>query len=339
MIELINITKEFVNDSKTFNAVEDVSLTINDGEIFGFIGYSGAGKSTLIRCINLLERPTHGRILIDGVDMMSLSESQLRKQRSKIGMIFQHFNLMKSRTIYDNIALALHNSNLKKEDKHHRILELLEFVGIPDKAKAYPSQLSGGQKQRVAIARALANNPNILLCDEATSALDPQTTGTILQLLKELNKKLGITIVIITHEMHVIKSICNRVAIMEQGEVKEVNQVTEIFTEPKAVITQDFVESTSNIRGIYDLIKRKPDTLNIKDGDKVVKMTFKGDVTKEAILSSLSKEFDIDASIIFANIEVINDAIMGVMVVVMRGTRIDEALKTLSNYQINWEVL
>lgn len=339
MITLKDITKEYLNNGRSFKAVDSVSLTIDKGEIFGFIGYSGAGKSTLVRCINLLERPDSGDVIIDGVSMMSLGEKALREQRKNIGMIFQHFNLMASRTIEDNVMLALENSNLNKEEKRKRARDLLELVGIEGKKNAYPTQLSGGQKQRVAIARALANNPSILLCDEATSALDPQTTQTILELLKKLNRELGLTIIMITHEMHVIKSLCHRVAIMEQGKVKEVDTITSIFTKPQADITKEFVESTSNIRSIFELIDSNPDSLNIIDGDILVKLTFTQDNTSEAILSSLSKEYDIDASILFANVEVVQSKIIGVMVVNMRGLQTRQALDSLNALNVTWEVI
>ena len=215
MIDLSHISKDFGDGEAQVHAVRDVSLKIADGDIFGVIGFSGAGKSTLVRCINLLERPTAGRVVVDGQEMMQLSSAQLRQARKKIGMIFQHFNLMPSRTVADNVAYPLRRSGLSKQERLARVRELLELVGIADKENAYPSQLSGGQKQRVAIARALANEPKVLLCDEATSALDPQTTKAILHLLREVNEKLGITIVLITHEMAVVKEICNRVAVID----------------------------------------------------------------------------------------------------------------------------
>lgn len=339
MITLKDVSKEYLNNGHSFKAVDSVSLTIEKGEIFGFIGYSGAGKSTLVRCINLLERPDSGDVIINDISMMSLGEKELREQRKNIGMIFQHFNLMASRTIEDNVMLALENSKLNKVDKKKRARELLELVGIESKKHDYPSQLSGGQKQRVAIARALANNPSILLCDEATSALDPQTTQTILELLKKINKELGITIIMITHEMHVIKSLCHRVAIMEQGKVKEVGTITSIFTKPQAAITKEFVESTSNIRSIFELIETNPTSLNIIEGDILVKLTFNQDNTSEAILSSLSKQYDIDASILFANVEVVQSKIIGVMVVNMRGLQTKQALDSLNALNVTWEVL
>jgi len=212
MIRLENVSKTFTDSNKEVHAVNNVSLTINDGDIFGIIGFSGAGKSTLVRCINLLEKPTDGKVFVDDAEITALSGKDLRKARKKIGMIFQHFNLMPSRTIFGNVAYPLRGSGLSKEEIKEKVHHLLELVGISEKENAFPSQLSGGQKQRVAIARALANDPNILLCDEATSALDPQTTKSILKLLQQLNQTLGITVVVITHEMAVVKEICNRVA-------------------------------------------------------------------------------------------------------------------------------
>ena len=233
MIELKNVTKNFSAGNNTVHAVKDVSLVIDKGEIFGIIGFSGAGKSTLVRCINLLERPDTGNVIVDGNDLTALKARDLRMARKKIGMIFQHFNLMPSRTVAGNVEYSLFGGRLSKEAKRKKVRELLSLVDIADKENAYPSQLSGGQKQRVAIARALANDPKVLLCDEATSALDPQTTASILELLQDLNKKLGITIVVITHEMAVVKQICDRVAVMENGNVVEEGDVFSIFANPK----------------------------------------------------------------------------------------------------------
>lgn len=239
MIKLKQVSKTFDTKSGNVHAVKDVNLEIQDGEIFGIIGFSGAGKSTLVRCINLLERPTQGRVLIDEVDLMDLDEKKLREVRKKIGMIFQHFNLMRSRTVYQNIEFPLKKTKLTKNEREEKIASLLELVGLTDKRDAYPSQLSGGQKQRVAIARALANDPKVLLCDEATSALDPQTTQSILKLLKKVNEEMGITIVLITHEMAVVKDICDRVAIMEEGTVVEAGNTVDVFSHPQVRITRD----------------------------------------------------------------------------------------------------
>ena len=247
MIELTHVSKDFGKGQQEVHAVRDVSLSIDKGEIFGIIGFSGAGKSTLVRCINLLERPTAGTVMVDNKDLTALSARELRQARKKIGMIFQHFNLMPSRTVAGNVAYSMRGSGLSRKETADKVARLLELVGIGDKANAYPSQLSGGQKQRVAIARALANDPNVLLCDEATSALDPQTTRSILYLLKHLNETLGITIVLITHEMAVVKEICSRVAVMEHGSVVEQGDIFSIFISPKQPVTQDFIRTTSNL--------------------------------------------------------------------------------------------
>lgn len=253
MIRLENVSKTFTDSNKEVHAVNNVSLTINDGDIFGIIGFSGAGKSTLVRCINLLEKPTDGKVFVDDAEITALSGKELRKARKKIGMIFQHFNLMPSRTIFGNVAYPLRGSGLSKEEIREKVHHLLELVGISEKENAFPSQLSGGQKQRVAIARALANDPNILLCDEATSALDPQTTKSILKLLQQLNQTLGITVVVITHEMAVVKEICNRVAVMDHGDVVEEGEVFHVFASPKEPLTRSFIKTTSNLQKIEEL--------------------------------------------------------------------------------------
>lgn len=236
MIEIQNLSKTYSNSGEPVKALENVSLTINDGEIFGIIGLSGAGKSTLVRCINLLEKPTEGRVLLDGQDLTGLSEKELLKVRRGIGMIFQGFNLLEQRTVLKNVCFPLEIAGEKKEPARARALELLEMVGLKDKADVYPSQLSGGQKQRVAIARALATKPKYLLCDEATSALDPNTTRSILELLKEINENLGVTIVVITHEMRVIDRICDRVAVIDQSHIAEEGLVSEVFANPRSDI-------------------------------------------------------------------------------------------------------
>ena len=227
MITLEHVSKTFTTKSGYVHAVKDVSLQINEGEIYGIIGFSGAGKSTLVRCINLLERPQEGKVIVDGKDLLSLDSAQLRSTRKKIGMIFQHFNLMRLRTVAQNVAFPLKKSGLSKEEIHRKVQELLALVDLSEKANVYPSQLSGGQKQRVAIARALANDPKVLLCDEATSALDPQTTHSILKLIKDINQKLHLTVVLITHEMGVVKEICDRVAVMEDGRIVEEGSIVD----------------------------------------------------------------------------------------------------------------
>ena len=242
MIELNDVSKVFSEGKSSFAAVSDVTLSIREGEVFGIVGYSGAGKSTLVRCINLLERPTSGSVTVDGQDLTKLRGRALSEARRKIGMIFQQFNLFSTRTVFDNVAYPIRYSGLSKAELKKRVESLLDFVELGDKRNAYPSQLSGGQKQRVAIARALACDPKVLLCDEATSALDPQTTKSILRLLKRLNRETGITIVMITHQMQVVKEICDRVAVMEKGRVVETGDVLDVFTHPQAPITRSFVD-------------------------------------------------------------------------------------------------
>ncbi|WP_282926023.1 methionine ABC transporter ATP-binding protein [Helcococcus kunzii] len=337
MIEIRNVSKTFKVNNNNVEAVKNANLTINKGEIFGFIGYSGAGKSTIVRCINLLERPTEGSIYYDGNDITKLSKKDLRLVRKEIGMIFQHFNLLKSLNVRENIAFNLKNSNLSKEEINSRVDELLQLVGIPDKANSYPAQLSGGQKQRVAIARALANNPKVLLCDEATSALDPQTTTQILKLLKELNQKLGLTIVIITHEMHVIKNICDRVAVMENGKIVEIGEVFDIFSNANSSISQEFVNSISNQNKIINLIKQDRTLFGAGMDDEILHLDFVGSNTKDSIISNVSRKFNIDCNIIFGDVDVIKNKILGRMIVSLKGENIQEAKTYLTTQGIKWE--
>lgn len=342
MIYLKNICKTFIDDNKKeVHAVNDVSLTINDGDIFGIIGFSGAGKSTLVRCINLLERPTSGTVEVDGKDLTKLSEKELRESRKKIGMIFQHFNLFPSRTIFGNVAFPLQGSGLSKEEIAAKVRNLLELVGISEKENAYPSQLSGGQKQRVAIARALANDPDILLCDEATSALDPQTTKAILDLLKDLNKKLGITIVVITHEMAVVKEICNKVAVMEKGRVVEEGDVFSIFANPQEALTQNFIKTTSNLRKIEDLVNEGSSLVDLKPGELIVRLSYIEKNISEPLISAMTYKFNVILNIIFANIEIIQDAPIGGTVAITSGKSedIDAALDYLREKNVGVEVI
>lgn len=335
MIEFINVSKTFQTKSTTVHAVNDVNLHIRAGEIFGVIGYSGAGKSTLIRLINYLERPTQGDVRINEAILGTLTQKALREKRKKIGMIFQGFNLYESRTVYDNVAFPLRYQGKSKHEIHEKIISLLELTGILDKQDAYPSQLSGGQKQRVAIARALANDPDILLCDEATSALDPQTTQNILKLLKHLNDMLGLTIVIITHEMAVIKEVCDRVAVMEDGYVKEVNDVVSIFSKPQASITQEFVQSVTRI----DTVMQRLESMHLSPGKTIVKLEFVGSNTKEAILSKMGQALGIETSIVLANVEIIQNEILGKMVVVLEKDRLNDATAFLELYEVHVEAL
>lgn len=341
MIELKNVTKTFKSGDYFIKAVDDVRLTINDSEIFGFIGYSGAGKSTLVRCINLLEKPDSGNVIIDGVDLTTLSEKELREERKNIGMIFQHFNLLHSISVFDNIAFSLKNTSLSKSEIETRVKELAEIVGIEREIYKYPSELSGGQKQRVAIARALASKPKILLCDEATSALDPKTTKSILELLKNLNKTLAITIVIITHEMDVIKTICDRVAIMEGGKVVESDNVLEVFRKPKAKISKDFIATTSNLSKVDELILEKSQLVETTENDRIIRIDFSGSDTKDATVSYISRNFDLDVSILFGDIDVITNTIVGSLIVLFKGEEKNqlEAIKYLNSNGISTKII
>ena len=321
MIELTHISKDFASGGRTVHAVQDVSLSIGKGEIFGIIGFSGAGKSTLVRCINLLERPTSGSVTVDGKEMTALSARELRQARKKIGMIFQHFNLMPSRTVFGNVAYPLRGSGLSGEQIADKVHRLLELVGIGDKAEAYPKQLSGGQKQRVAIARALANDPNVLLCDEATSALDPQTTKAILRLLKDLNEKLGITVVIITHEMAVVKEICDRVAVMDHGRVVEQGEVFNVFADPRQEITRSFIHTTSNLRKIEELIEEDSPVVQLKPGELIVRLSYIQRNVSEPLISTVSRKFDITLNIIFSDIAIVQNAPIGGTVAIISGER------------------
>ena len=340
MIELKHVSKRFTGANEV-EAVRDANITIADGEIFGIIGFSGAGKSTLVRCINLLERPTSGQVIIHGQDLTSLKEKQLRLARRKIGMIFQHFNLMKSRTVFSNVAYPLRGSGLSSQARKEKVTRLLQLVGLEEKATAYPSQLSGGQKQRVAIARALANDPGVLLCDEATSALDPQTTQDILRLLRQLNQDLGITIVLITHEMAVVKEICSRVAVMEKGVVVEQGDIYSLFSNPQHPVTQNFISTTENMDKLDDMLAGDPASLGIRQGDIVAKLEFTGESAGEALVSQLSREYSIDISIIFGNVEMLAGKPLGKLVVILRGDAqmLQSALNCIRENNVRLEVL
>lgn len=341
MIRLENVSKTFTDSNKEVHAVNNVSLTINDGDIFGIIGFSGAGKSTLVRCINLLEMPTEGKVFVDDAEITALSGKELRKARKKIGMIFQHFNLMPSRTIFGNVAYPLRGSGLSKEEIKEKVHHLLELVGISEKENAFPSQLSGGQKQRVAIARALANDPNILLCDEATSALDPQTTKSILKLLQQLNQTLGITVVVITHEMAVVKEICNRVAVMDHGDVVEEGEVFHVFASPKEPLTRSFIKTTSNLQKIEELIAADSPVVATKKGELIVRLTYVEKNTSEPLISTVTQKFGIILNIVFADVEIVQNAPIGgtVAIVSGEGSRIDEALQYLRDKNVGVEVI
>ncbi len=341
MVELTHISKDFGKGQKQVHAVKDVSLSVGRGEIFGIIGFSGAGKSTLVRCINLLERPTAGDVTVDGKRLTELSPKELRRERKKIGMIFQHFNLMPSRTVAGNVAYPLRGSGLSRKEIADRVQSLLTLVGIADKISAYPGQLSGGQKQRVAIARALANNPSVLLCDEATSALDPQATKAILHLLKHLNETLGITIILITHEMAVVKEICQRVAVMEHGRVVEEGEVFHVFAAPKQEITRRFIHTTSNLQKVEDLIAEHSPVVRLQPGEVIVRLSYLQKNVSEPLISTVSQKFGISLNIIFADITIVQDAPIGGTVAIISGDRgkITEAMEYLIEKNVGVEVI
>ena len=278
-------------------------------------------------------------MLVADYDLMSLSAKELREVRKKIGMIFQHFNLMKSRTVYQNIAFPLKDSKLSKEEKDKKILSLLELVDLKEKKDAYPSQLSGGQKQRVAIARALANSPKVLLCDEATSALDPQTTKSILKLLKRVNEELGITIVLITHEMAVIKEICDRVAVMENGHVVEEGNIVDIFTNPHAEVTRNFIASTSNLSQIYEMVEQGSDLTRLQSGEVLVRLHYGGTGTGKPLISEISRKFNVNTNIIFGNVEVLHHIPLGDLIMILGGEQVDEALHYMKEHDVDVEVI
>ncbi|NLZ54902.1 MAG: methionine ABC transporter ATP-binding protein [Thermoanaerobacteraceae bacterium] len=341
MIYIKDLTKIYYSDSGDVKALEDVNLHIKQGEIYGVIGLSGAGKSTLLRCINMLETPTSGTIEIDGVDMTKLSPYELKEYRKKMGMIFQHFNLLSSRTVWGNIAFPLEIAGLDKQTIKEKVDNLLELVALTDKANSFPSQLSGGQKQRVGIARALANDPKVLLCDEATSALDPQTTLSILNLLKDINTKLGLTIVLITHEMNVIKHICHSVAVIEKSKVVEQGSVLEVFSNPKTETAKNFLKNIT-LSELPDELKdriRQLDHGNLEG--KIVKIGFFGQITTQPIISTLVKKFDVNANILFGNIDYIQEDPYGVLVVELNGQNggANEALNYLKGLGLNVEVI
>ncbi|OEH92282.1 methionine ABC transporter ATP-binding protein [Bacillus solimangrovi] len=338
MIELRNIKKVFSTRSGNVTAVEKVDLTVEKSEIFGIIGYSGAGKSTLIRMLNKLETPSGGDIIIDGHNISNLQGKQLREARQEISMVFQHFNLLWSRTVRDNIAFPLEIAGVGKEERKKRVDELIRLVGLEGREDSYPSQLSGGQKQRVGIARALANRPKVLLCDEATSALDPQTTDSILDLLVEINEQLGLTIVLITHEMHVIRKICHRVAVMENGKVVEQGPVLDVFRKPKEEITKRFVkqvtEPTDSHETIDHLIEKYPN-------GKVIQLTFVGDKAEQPLITQLIRTFNLNVNILQGKISQTKTGAYGTLVVHLDGPHeeVNNALAFIEEINVDVEVI
>ncbi|MEK5239550.1 methionine ABC transporter ATP-binding protein [Paenibacillus sp. FSL L8-0470] len=316
MIELKGLTKVYGKGSKAATALWDLNLSIKKGEVFGVIGHSGAGKSTLIRCINLLERPTEGEVWVNGVDLTALNQRQLQEQRRKIGMIFQHFNLLTSATVYDNIAFPLRLMGTPGKEIDHKVKELITLVGLEQHLNKYPAQLSGGQKQRVGVARALASDPDVLLCDEATSALDPQTTDSILRLLLDINKRFNLTIVLITHEMHVIQSICDRVAVIHGGGIIEQGNVAEVFLKPKHEVTKEFIRSETQQDGP---LRAAIDAVNGEFG-KAVKITFLGQKTYESTLSHVARDTGVNFAILQGTISTIKDVPYGQLIVRFEGS-------------------
>jgi len=334
LIEFKNITKTFHTKDKNIDAVKDVSLEISKGEIYGVIGLSGAGKSTLVRCLNRLEEPTSGEIIIDGVNITSLNKKDLNNQRKDIGMIFQHFNLLDQKDVYENIAFPLKLINMDKDKIENRVDELLQYVDLQDKKYTYPSQLSGGQKQRVAIARAIATNPKILISDEGTSALDPKTTQSILKLLKDIRDKFNITIVMITHQMEVVKEVCDKVSIMEGGEIIEENSVEILFRNPKTNIAQTFINTMSS--DIQEEI--------INPGDfqgRLFRLTYLGHSAEEPFISQISRDFDININILSGNINKLQSTNVGHLIVELTGENqeVGKVLSFLKDNNVNMEVI
>ena len=322
MIELRHIVKDFGTGDAAVHALRDISLTVEDGEIFGIIGLSGAGKSTLVRCINLLERPTSGSVVVDGRDLTSMTDRELRKARKSISMIFQSFNLLMQRSVLANVCFPMELAGVKKEDARRRAMELLELVELPDKANAYPVQLSGGQKQRVAIARALASDPKVLLCDEATSALDPKTTRSILALLKKLNRELGVTVVVITHEMRVVEQICSRVAILDNGEIQETGPVAEVFSNPR---------SEAGRR----LVLPEGEKIHVLPDNRLVRLVFNGASATEPIIATLASEQGIRLNILSADTRSIGEKTFGNMILGLPEDETEAARALLYLREIN----
>ena len=341
MIKLNNITKIFTLPDKKLTALDNVSLHVPKGQICGVIGASGAGKSTLIRCVNLLERPTHGAVIIDDVDLTQLSEAELVKTRRQIGMIFQHFNLLTSRTVFENVALPLELENKSKAEIQEKTAALLALVGLSDKHNVYPANLSGGQKQRVAIARALASDPKVLLCDEATSALDPATTQSILKLLKEINRTLGITILLITHEMEVVKRICDQVAVIDKGRLIEQGTVSEIFSNPKTELAQEFISSTFHITLPEEYLENLSDTPKHAKSYPIIKFEFTGRSVDAPLLSQASKKFGVELSILTSQIDYAGGVKFGFTIAEVEGDEdaITQAKVYLMENNVRVEVL
>lgn len=338
MITLKGINKIFKSASGDVTAVDQVDLNIHQGEIYGIIGYSGAGKSTLIRLLNRLEEPTSGSIEVAGRDLTKISGANLRKARQEIGMIFQHFNLLWSRTVRDNIAFPLEIAGVGKAERKKRVDELIKLVGLEGRENAYPSQLSGGQKQRVGIARALANRPKVLLCDEATSALDPQTTDSILDLLVDINEKLGLTIVLITHEMHVIRKICHQVSVMENGRIVEQGPVLEVFRKPTQEITKRFVKQVTEPEETKETIEH---LLTQYPNGQVVQLTFVGDHAEQPLINDLIRHFNINVNILQGKISQTQNGAYGTLFIHLDGEQneVEKAISYIHDHKVEVEVI
>ncbi|CUW12634.1 MULTISPECIES: methionine ABC transporter ATP-binding protein [Leuconostoc] len=351
IIALNHIDVTFYQKKRTITAVKDVSITINRGDVYGIVGYSGAGKSTLVRVINLLQEPTSGSVIINGETFFQadndknkkvrIKANDLRNRRRKIGMIFQHFNLLNERTVTENVAFALQHSKLTQDQKKLKVTELLKLVDLTDRAEQYPSQLSGGQKQRVAIARALANDPEILISDEATSALDPKTTNQILSLLKKLNEKLGLTIVLITHEMQAVKEIANKVAVMQNGEIIERGSLLDIFAQPTQQLTKEFIETATNIDKAIATISAQPLVKNLNDNELFIRLSYVGATTDEPLIAGLFRDFQVTANILYGNVEILQNTPVGSLLVILSGTdeQIKAATSTLADHHVEIEIL
>ncbi|OLP65164.1 Methionine import ATP-binding protein MetN [Bacillus pumilus] len=338
MIHLQNVSKTYHSKNGNVDAVKDVNLAIGKGEIFGIIGYSGAGKSSLIRLLNGLERPTSGTVEVAGNRINEVSSAKLRKARQEISMIFQHFNLLWSRTVRQNIMFPLEIAGVPKLKRRARANELIKLVGLEGKENAYPSQLSGGQKQRVGIARALANDPKVLLCDEATSALDPQTTDSILDLLSDINKRLGLTIVLITHEMHVIRKICHRVAVMENGYIVEEGEVLRVFRQPKEEMTKRFVQQLAEPEEAKETIEHVLE--RVKEG-KVVRLSFIGDSAEQPLISEIIRSYEVDVNILQGKISQTQEGAFGTLFIHINGkeTEVEKAIAYIQSKQVEIEVM
>ncbi|ALS77669.1 methionine ABC transporter ATP-binding protein [Planococcus kocurii] len=336
MIQFEGVAKTYQSGKQEIYALNGIDLTVQTGEIYGVIGFSGAGKSSLIRTVNLLERPSKGRVLIHGKDISTLSSKEIRTIRKDIGMIFQHFNLLHSKTVYHNVAMPLLLANTPKNDIEKQVKELLDFVGLADQAQKYPDQLSGGQKQRIGIARALATNPSVLLCDEATSALDPQTTKSILDLLRKINKEYNITILLITHEMGVIREICDKVAVLEAGKVIEQGSVFNVFSNPQQATTKRFVRSVMNDELPESLLAQIQDKQN---NQAIYRLQFTGTSVGQPFMSRVSRDFNVDLNVLFGNITELQGVPYGNLIVEFSGesSEVERALSSIRDSTIQIE--